>query len=319
MLDGHEILGRITKITLALASVRDLDSLARTIHGIVEEIITVQYSGVYLLDFAENALKLWYTKGFSDEERREAERTAWDRHPGWVIRNKEMLHVPDTEHDVRSQSSKRAFHVRSRLWLPIMNREEAIGAIGLAGVQTHAFTNEDIVVLKYAAATSGLMFGSLRDHWALEKQLALANEQRLELEALSSPLVEVSKGVIVLPIIGRVDEQRAQQMTEKLLDVVVLRDVRTVILDLTGVATMDAASIEYLGSMLRAVRLLGSDCMFTGISGQTASLITHMGADVAHWKTFANVRQALSGLSSRGSHHDKPNGISSSGKKGSAQ
>lgn len=296
MLDGNEILERVTRITLQLSSVQDLDSLARTIHGVVEEIINVQYSGVYLLDFSSSVLRLWYTKGFSEEEHREAERTAWDRHPGWVIRNKEMLHVPDTEADTRTQSSKRAFHVRSRLWLPIMNREEAVGAIGLASKQLNAFAGEDIIVLKYAAATGGLVFGSLRAHLELEKQLQLAVEQRRDLEALSSPLVEVSKGVVVLPIIGQVDDARAKQITEKLLHVVVSRALHTVILDLTGVAAMADESLRHLEQMHLAVRLLGADCVFTGISGQTATLMTHMGIDIAHWTTYANVRMALTAL-----------------------
>ncbi|HRI66823.1 MAG TPA: STAS domain-containing protein [Polyangium sp.] len=65
------------------------------------------------------------------------------------------------------------------------------------------------------------------------------------------------------------------------------------ILDLTGVATIDSASVDHLGRIHRAIRLLGSECMFSGISGQTAALMTEISQDLANWKTFANVRQAL--------------------------
>ena len=210
-----------------------------------------------------------------------------------------MLHVPDTDVDSRTQNSKRAFPVRSRLWLPIINKDEAVGALGLASSQLNAYSDAHIVVLQYAASTSGFMYENLRDKWALERQFAVSEEQRRELVALSSPLVEVWDGIIVLPIIGRVDAGRAQQITEKLLEIITSRSVRAVILDLTGVAVIDPASIEHLGRMHRAVGLLGSECLFSGISGQTAALMTQIAPDLGNWKTFASVRQALRAFSGR--------------------
>ena len=287
------ILEHMTIITASLATIRDLDGLARAIHHVVENTISVEYSGIYMLDFTTDRLRLWYTKGFTQQELEEAERTAWDRHPGWVIRNKQMLHIPDTSADDRSKNSNRSFPVRSRLWMPIICDDDAIGAMGLASSNIDAFTREHISILQYAATTSGFMFANLRARFALEKQLLLAEEQRQELVALSSPVVEVGDGIVVLPIIGRMEEQRAQQMTEKLLALIAGQTIRIVILDLTGVATIDSASIEHLGRMHRAIRLLGSECVFSGISGQTAALMTELGQDLAGWKTFASVRQAL--------------------------
>jgi rsbT co-antagonist protein RsbR len=141
------------------------------------------------------------------------------------------------------------------------------------------------------------MYKNLQDNWVLEQQFVVAERQRQELVALSSPLVEVWNGIIVLPIIGQVGEERAQRMTEKLLAMVAARNIRAVILDMTGVASIDSASIEYLGRMHHAVRLLGSNCVFTGISSTTATLITKMGVDLESWTTFATVRHALGRLS----------------------
>jgi len=306
------ILSQLSTITQSLATVRSLDELATTIHELVAQMTQVEYSGIYITDFTHGKLRLRHAKGFTPEEKEEAERTAWDRHPGWVVRNKQILHVADTELDNRTQGSKRAGTVRSRLWLPILTPEESVGALGLASTRPHAFSEQHIVLLQYAASTAGFMFASLRDRWSLEEQFRLAEEQRRELEVLSSPLVEVAQGVIILPIIGRMDEARAQQMTEKLLNIIANRGMRTVILDLTGVGAIDAASIEHLGRMHQAVRLLGSDCVFSGISGQTASLMTSAGIDLVGWSTFATVRQALacsSNLASSPAHSKKTSGI----------
>ncbi len=304
-MDGQAVLERMTRITGSLATVRDLDGLARAIHNVVEDTVIVEYSGVYMLDYTNDRLRLWYTKGFTSQEHDEAERTAWDRHPGWVIRNNQMLHVPDTDTDARSQNSNRSFPVRSRLWLPITCDDKAIGAMGLASSVANTFTSEHISILEYAATTSGFMFANLRARWALEKQFLVAEEQRRELVALSSPVVEVGSGIVVLPIIGRMDENRAAQMTEKLLGLIAGQTIRVVILDLTGVAMIDSASVDHLGRMHRAIRLLGSECVFSGISGQTAALMTEISQDLANWKTFASVRQALGASTTTASRNSR--------------
>ncbi|HVJ89327.1 MAG TPA: STAS domain-containing protein [Labilithrix sp.] len=82
-------------------------------------------------------------------------------------------------------------------------------------------------------------------------------------------------------------------MTDKLLPAVVTRRVRAVILDMTGVEEIDQASLEHLGRMHSAVRLLGSRCVFTGMAPETASLVVEMGIELAGWTTFSTVRQAL--------------------------
>lgn len=289
----QSLLDRLTGITELLSSVRSLDTLAAAIQQIVEDTIIVEYMAFFALDFGTGELQMHRAKGLSDEERKEAIRTAWDRHPGWVIRNQQMLHVPDTELDNRTQTTKRRIPVRSRLWLPIVADGKSAGAIALAAAKPNSFSTEHIRILQYAASIAGFMYANLYGKWSLEQQYIVAEEQRKELEKLSSPLVEVWNGVVVLPIIGRVSEHRAQQIAEKLLGVISSRNVRTVILDLTGVATIDAASVEHIGRLHSAVRLLGSECVFSGISGTTAALTTSLGVDLSHWKTFASVRQAL--------------------------
>lgn len=307
MLPETNILSHLIPITQSLGRARNLDELATGIYEIVERIVSVEYSGIYLMDFARQELRLLFMKGFTPEEQQEAQKTAWERHPGWVVRNKQLLHVPDTELDSRTEGVKRAGPVLSRLWIPIVTPDEAVGAVGLASARKHAFSEDNIVLLQYAASAAGFMFANLRDRQALEEQFRLAEEQRRELEVLSSPVVEVARGVMILPIIGRMDESRAQSMMEKLLAAIATRNLRAVILDLTGVASIDSASIEHLARMHQAVRLLGSVCVFTGISGQTAALMTNAGTDIVGWSTFATVRQALASFSnaSRAPGHSK--------------
>jgi signal transduction histidine kinase/CheY-like chemotaxis protein len=140
----------------------DLSSLGDEVMQIVGGIVEVEYSGLYLFDEALDRFHLVRAKGFSEEERLEAERTAMDRHPGHVIRSREVIHIPDTDAEPsRSKSSRRGWSVRSRLWLPVLARDQCVGAIGLASGQAHSFTALHIELLKYVANMTGLVYQNL--------------------------------------------------------------------------------------------------------------------------------------------------------------
>lgn len=295
MVDDEALFLRLSAIVSTLAAVRSLDGLASSIHQIVEDVVRVERSGVYLCEFETGRLCLFRAKGFNDDEKREAERTAWERHPGRVMREQVVLHVPDIAMDAAqtTANSARSFVVRSRLWLPIVSEGGSVGAIGLASGESHSFSTVDMAVLRFAAGTTGLMYKNLRDTQALATQLSVASEQRRELAALSSPLVEVADGVVVLPIIGLIDEERAHLITEKLLAAVVAKQIRSVILDMTGVESIEQASIDHIGRMRSAVQLLGSRCVFSGISPETAAMAVQMNIALDGWTSFSTVRQAL--------------------------
>jgi len=153
----------LNRLTIRLAEVDSLDELAETIERFLEEGIDVEYSGLYFFDFDTRILRLFAAAGFSEEERRAAELTALDRHPGAVIRSGEMIHVQDVDGDVdqRTKSSKRSFHVRSRLFLPIHVRSKVIGTLGLASSSTNVFNNEHVMTLQVFANLAGMVYERL--------------------------------------------------------------------------------------------------------------------------------------------------------------
>ncbi len=131
--DHLELLNRLNRFTTCYSSIHTLKELAIRVEQVLDDLLDIEFSGLYLYDFQGERLKLLVAKGFNEEEQRDAEQTAMERHPGYVFRTQEILNIPDTENDPeqRTLSSKRSFIVRSRLYMPVMNGSQAVGAFGI--------------------------------------------------------------------------------------------------------------------------------------------------------------------------------------------
>ncbi len=112
-------------------------------------------------------------------------------------------------------------------------------------------------------------------------------------EALSTPILAVWPGVLVLPLIGRIDTQRANTINEVLLERVAREGARHVILDLTGVETIEQGTVAAVLQMVRAIGLLGSQCVVTGIKPEAALQLVTTGEDSSSLRTYARVSDAL--------------------------
>lgn len=127
----------------------------------------------------------------------------------------------------------------------------------------------------------------------LEEKLATIERQREAIRELSTPIMEVWDKILCLPIVGVIDSVRSAEMTEALLRAVVSTGARSVIIDITGIEVMDTRTADHFVRMAKAVGLLGSDCVLTGINPQIAQTIVHMGIDMAGIRTHRSLRDAL--------------------------
>lgn len=98
---------------------------------------------------------------------------------------------------------------------------------------------------------------------------------------LSTPVVQVWPGVVVAPIIGILDTQRTQQIMERLLKHIVDTRSRVALLDITGVPTIDTANAQHLIDTVKAVKLLGSHVVITGVRPSIAQTLVHLGIDLS--------------------------------------
>jgi rsbT co-antagonist protein RsbR len=117
--------------------------------------------------------------------------------------------------------------------------------------------------------------------------------QQQELLELSTPVVKLWDGILALPMIGTLDSARTQVVMESLLQRIVETGAEVAIIDITGVPTVDTLTAQYLIKTVTAARLMGADCIISGIRPQIAQTIVHLGVDLANIVTKATLADAF--------------------------
>jgi rsbT co-antagonist protein RsbR len=121
----------------------------------------------------------------------------------------------------------------------------------------------------------------------------LIKRQQQELMELSTPVVKLWEGILALPIIGTLDSARTQIVMESLLQTVVETNSRFAIIDITGVPTVDTLVAQHLLKTITAARLMGAECVISGVRPQIAQTIVHLGIDLAQVITKAKLSDAF--------------------------
>src|SRR5882757_1135806 len=117
--------------------------------------------------------------------------------------------------------------------------------------------------------------------------------QQQELLELSTPVVKLWDGILALPMIGTLDSARTQIVMESLLQKIVETESQIAIIDITGVPTVDTLVAQHLLKTVTALRLMGADCIISGVRPQIAQTIVHLGVDLQGVTTKANLADAL--------------------------
>jgi rsbT co-antagonist protein RsbR len=121
----------------------------------------------------------------------------------------------------------------------------------------------------------------------------LINRQQQEMLELSTPVVELWEGILALPLIGTLDSARTQVVMESLLQRIVETGSGIAIIDITGVPTVDTLVAQHLLKTVAAARLMGADCIISGIRPQIAQTIVHLGVELHDVITKATLADAF--------------------------
>jgi CheY-like chemotaxis protein/anti-anti-sigma regulatory factor len=118
-------------------------------------------------------------------------------------------------------------------------------------------------------------------------------DQRMRITELSSPVVEIWDGVLLVPLVGTLDDQRASQMSSALLEAVRTQCARVVLVDITGCKVVDTYTAAHLVNTVRSVRLLGAATIITGISAHVAADLVKLGAQLEDITTRRRLADGL--------------------------
>jgi rsbT co-antagonist protein RsbR len=121
----------------------------------------------------------------------------------------------------------------------------------------------------------------------------IIQRQQEELLELSTPVVKLWDGVLALPVVGTLDSARTQVLMESLLQAIVDTDCKVAIVDITGVPTVDTVVAQHLLKTVTAARLMGAECIISGVRPQIAQTIVHLGIDLTNVITKATLAAAL--------------------------
>jgi rsbT co-antagonist protein RsbR len=127
----------------------------------------------------------------------------------------------------------------------------------------------------------------------VEERERVIREQQEAIRELSTPVLQVRDRLVVLPIIGMLDAQRARQLTEQLLGAIQANRARVVVLDITGVATIDVNVANHLVQTVEAARLMGASAIITGLSAKIAQTLVDLGVDLGQMHTVGDLQGGL--------------------------
>ncbi|MET9393077.1 STAS domain-containing protein [Streptomyces sp. NPDC006624] len=137
--------------------------------------------------------------------------------------------------------------------------------------------------LRASSTALTLLMGTLRlvaMQAALSEWQALSDRQRLQLMEVATPVIRLWDGIVAVPLIGTLDSARSQVVMETLLNAVVDQHARFAILDITGVPTVDSLVAQHLMKTVAAARLMGAECIVSGIRPAIAQTMVHLGLDL---------------------------------------
>lgn len=127
----------------------------------------------------------------------------------------------------------------------------------------------------------------------VQERERVIREQQEAIRELSTPVLQVRERLLILPIIGLIDPQRARQLTEQLLRAIRTTRAKVVVIDITGVAAMDASVANHLVLTVESARLLGAMVIVTGLSPEIAQTLVNIGVDLGKMTTVGDLQGGI--------------------------
>src|SRR5712671_5382124 len=127
----------------------------------------------------------------------------------------------------------------------------------------------------------------------VQERERIIRQQQEAIRELSTPVLQVRERLLILPIIGVIDPQRARQLTEQLLRAIRTNRAKVVVIDITGVAAMDSNVANHLVQTVEASRLLGATVIVTGLSPEIAQTLVTIGVDLSEMATVGDLQGGI--------------------------
>ncbi len=220
-----------------------------------------------------------------------------------VARIDSLLGMAQQSPDILEQTLKELLHSQTRNF-------ESLETM-LAAVESEHRVVEDAIASAYPDSADAIqtisqlnsltrqrtrtLLSEMHQQMAEQLQATAADRQALRaaVQELSTPIIPLYSGILVLPLVGRIDDSRAQDITESLLEAIAREQADIVLLDVTGISTLDTSVANHLMQTARAAALLGSQVVLVGISAEIAQTLVYLNVDLGNLVTLSDLQSGV--------------------------
>jgi anti-anti-sigma regulatory factor/putative methionine-R-sulfoxide reductase with GAF domain len=315
------------EVSQIVGSLLDPDELIQRVVELVQERFDLYYVGLFLVDEGWAVLRAATGEaGKKMVEQGHKLEIGGDSMIGQCVGEHQPRVAADVgEEAVRFDNSLLPL-TRSELALPLVSREGAVGALSIQSTLETAFGEEDVAIFKTMADQLSNAVANARLYEKIqaayteverqvrertaqlqqemtERERAQEESARLQqkvieaqqraIQELSTPIIPILEGVIVMPLIGSIDTMRARDVTRNLLAGIREHQAKVVIVDITGVPIVDSGVAAYLNRTIKAAHLKGARTIVTGISEAVAETIVDLGIDWSGIETLGDLKTGL--------------------------
>ncbi len=218
-----------------------------------------------------------------------------------VAHSGEMVIIEDAAaHPLYADQIEQARGLRSIASVPLIRAGQVLGVLNVSYAEPHRFTGEETRLLQTFADQAAVAVGNARlfqqtQAVLQELQDTTATQSTLLglIQDLSTPIVPLLRGVLLMPLVGSIDSERGRQILERLLRAVELQRAQIVLVDITGVPVVDTAVAQILLQAVQAVQLLGGEAVLVGIRPEVAQTLVGLGVNLAGIATRSDLQGGL--------------------------
>jgi len=211
-----------------------------------------------------------------------------------------VLHADDPQADRAERSWMEKAGVTSVLMLPMVAYERVIGLVELMTGVHHDFSPREIALARTVtnqaavAIENARLYAQSQQQLAELRQVSEAQGRLLELmKEVGTPVIPIHDRILILPLIGMVDSERARQFTDRLLHAVRSQRARVVLVDITGVPLVDTSVAQSILRAAEATRLLGAEVVLVGVRSDVAQMLVTLGLSMSGLVTKADLQAGM--------------------------
>ena len=291
-------LGALQEVGLKLAATTDLAAVLDAVAEAALGLLQANDVLIFLYDAARQSFTLGTGLRDTGERGLFAPMPRENGLTATVARSGQLLAIEDVStHPLYADRPAPERDLESIVGVPLLHSGQVLGVLNVSYHTHHRFAPDELRLLQTladqaaVAVGNALLFQKMQAIMQELQETAATQSELLNLvQELSTPVVPILPGVLLVPLVGSIDSERGRQILERLLQEVERRGARIVLVDITGVPVVDTAVAQMLLQAVQATQLLGGEAVLVGIRPEVAQTLVGLGVDLSGMTTRSDLQ-----------------------------